>query len=232
MDDKNRILYCFIPKVGSRTLKKVLAELHGFKEDTNTIPIEKFWRRLSSYTENERSKRIQTYFKFLFVRELTNRLLSAYKDKFIGARTCSIDAREKIIKSYRPQDFEPHGDNNVSFTEFVQYFSNNDVLRNYHWLQYEKLCQPCVMNYDFIGHFENLEEDGPLLLKMAGIDDRVTFPPIHKSTGSDEVLKYYSQVPTRYIKKLGEQYRNDFEMFGYEYLGPVKKLLNKSIPDD
>ena len=88
------------------------------------------------------------------------------------------------------------------------------------------------MNYDFIGHFENLEEDGHLLLKMAGIDDRVTFPPIHKSTGSDEVLKYYSQVPTRYLKKLGEQYRNDFEMFGYEYLGPVKKLLNKSIPDD
>jgi len=63
---------------------------------------------------------------------------------------------------------------------------------------------------------------------MAGIDDRVTFPPIHKSTGSDEVLEYYSQVPPRYIKQLGEQYRNDFEMFGYDYLGHVQPLLNKT----
>ena len=74
--------------------------------------------------------------------------------------------------------------------------------------------------------------DGPVALKLAGIDDRVTFPPIYESTGSDEVLEYYSQVPPRYIKKLGEQYRSDFEMFGYEYLGSVKKLLNKSISDD
>ena len=228
VDDKNKIMYCFIPKVGSRTLKKVLAELQGFKEDTNSVYIGNFWRRLNSYTVNERAKRIQTYFKFLFVREPLHRLLSAYKDKFIEARKCSINAREEIIKSYRPQDFEPDGDNNVSFTEFIQYFSNNDVFRNEHWLQYEKLCQPCVMKYDFIGHLEDLEEDGPQLLKMAGIDDRVSFPPIHKSTGSDEVLEYYSQVPPLFIKQLGEQYRNDFEMFGYDYLGPAKEHLKQS----
>ena len=74
--------------------------------------------------------------------------------------------------------------------------------------------------------------DGPVVLKMVGIDDRVAFPPIYESTGTDEVLEYYSQVPPRYIKQLGEQYRSDFEMFGYEYLGSVKKLLSKSISKD
>ena len=74
--------------------------------------------------------------------------------------------------------------------------------------------------------------DGPVALKLAGIDGRATFPPIYESTGPDEVLEYYAQVPPRYIRKLGEQYRSDFEMFGYEYLGSVKKLLNKSISDD
>ena len=39
---------------------------------------------------------------------------------------------------------------------------------------------------------------------------------------SDDLLKYYSQVSPRYIRKLGEQYRKDFEMFSYEYLGSVK----------
>lgn len=46
---------------------------------------------------------------------------------------------------------------------------------------------------------------------------------------SDDLLKYYSQVPARYIRKLGEQYRKDFEMFSYEYLGSVKKLLNQTF---
>ena len=63
---------------------------------------------------------------------------------------------------------------------------------------------------------------------MAEIDDRVSFPPIHKSTGTDEVMEYYSQVPSQYIKRLGELYRSDFEMFAYDYLGHVQSLLNKT----
>ena len=79
-----------------------------------------------------------------------------------------------------------------------------------------------------VADLETLEDDAPLLLKMAGIDDRVSFPPIHKSTSTDEVLGYYSQVPTQYIIRLGELYRSDFEIFGYDYLGPVQPLLNNS----
>ena len=76
----------------------------------------------------------------------------------------------------------------------MQYFSN-DVPRNQHWRQYEKLCHPCVINYDFIGRLETLENDAPLLLKMAGIEDRVSFPPIHKSTSTDEVLHTIPRFP-------------------------------------
>ena len=72
---------------------------------------------------------------------------------------------------------------------------------------------------------ETLEEDAALLLKMAGIDDRVTFPPVHKSTRSSEVLEYFSQVPSEYINRIGELYRSDFEMFGYDFLGEVQPLL-------
>ena len=54
------------------------------------------------------------------------------------------------------------------------------------------------VNYDFIGHFETMKEDTALLLKMTKIDDRTTFPSIHKSTGWSEVLEYYFQVPALY----------------------------------
>ena len=224
VDDELKLIYGVIPKVGTTTWSGVMANARGLRKGK---PRWIMWKHLSDYPKEERSKRLNAYFKFVFVREPLQRLLSAYKDWFIRLPGYTKDIRKDIVQALRPRDFEPEGENFVSFSEFIQYYSNN-ISRNHHWRQYEKLSHPCVINYDFIGHFETLEEDGPLLLKMAGIEDRTTFPPIHKSTGSDEVLKYYSQVPPKYIIQLGELYRNDFEMFGYEYLGPVKKLLNQS----
>ena len=164
------------------------------------------------------------------MREPLHRLLSAFKNKFIGKDLkVSRSARNAIIQSYRPQVYiNASASNLVSFPEYIKYFSY-DVNRNQHWRQYEKLCHPCVINYDFIGHLETLEEDAALLLKLAGIDDRVTFPPVHKSTGSSEVLQYYSQVPPEHITRIGELYRSDFEMFGYDFLGEVQPLLNNSF---
>ena len=226
VDDKNKILFCALQKVASTTWLRLLKDVLGIKgKRWEVIP------RLSEHSEEEMSFKLKTYFKFFFVREPLERLLSAYKHKFIQTPDYTEKIRKNIVQALRPQEYEPRGENYVSFSEFIQYFSSN-ISRNQHWRQYEKICHPCAINYDFIGHFETMGADGPVALKLAGIDGRATFPPIYESTGSDEVLEYYSQVPPRYIRKLGEQYRSDFEMFGYEYLGSVKKLLNKSISDD
>ena len=224
VDDDLKLIYCVVPKVGTTTWKRVIAKSREIRPGINRWIM---WRRLSNYTVEEMNERLKTYFKFVFVREPLQRLLSAYKHKFIQEPNYTSGLRKEIVQALRPQDFKPNGKNFVKFQEFIQYLSNN-MSRNQHWRQYEKLCHPCVINYDFIGHLETLKEDAALLLKMAGIDGRVTFPPIHNSTGPSDVLKYYSHVPPRYIRQLGEQYRNDFEMFGYEYLGPVRTLLNQS----
>ena len=42
------------------------------------------------------------------------------------------------------------------------------------------------------------------------------------------MLEYYSEVPSRHIKRLCELYRSDFEMFDYDYLGYVQPLLNNT----
>jgi len=188
------------------------------------------WRRLNQYPEKERKIRLQTYFKFLFVREPLHRLLSAFKNKFLPDSYFKISTgyRNEIVKLYRPNDFKPGKQNWITFEEFIKYYSS-DRYRDQHWLQYEKVCHPCFVNYDFIGRLETLEEDATLLLELAGLDDRVTFPKIHQQTSHDEVLGYYSQVPPEYIIRIGEQYCSDFLMFGYEYLGPVKPLLNGTV---
>ena len=228
VDDEHKIMFCTIPKVASTTWKRVLADLRGLKQGI-FVHRPGIWRRLSQYNVEEKLLRLKTYFKFIFVREPMHRLLSAFKDKFIGKnRNFSKNIRKGIVKALRPNDFDPDGENNVTFAEFVQFYSSDLRTRNPHWRQYDDLCHPCVINYDFIGHLETLKEDAPLLLKMAGIEDRVTFPPIHNSTDSNDMITFYSTVPSKHITKLAEIYRNDFELFGYEFLGPVKQLLNQS----
>ena len=198
VDDDLKLIYCVVPKVGTSTWKKVIAKSRQIRPGINRWIM---WKRLSNYTEEERSRRLTTYFKFVFVREPLQRLLSAYNNKFIQIPSYTSKLRKKIIQALRPQDFKPNGKNFVKFQEFIQYFSSN-MSRNQHWRQYEKLCHPCVINYEFIGHLETLKEDAALLLKMAGIDDRVNFPPIHKSTGPSEVWEYFSQVPPVTVKIL------------------------------
>ena len=233
VDDENKIIYCALQKVGSKTLIKLLEKARGVKKQVSRWD---FFRRFGNYTEEERLLRLRTYFKFLIVREPLQRLLSTFKERYIdGAPLRNADRhnRRLIVSRLRPNDPNPEGKNgdyDVSFSEFIQYFAGN-VSRYPPCRQFEKICHPCVINYDFIGRLETLNEDGPRILKLAGIDDSVTFPRIHESTNSDDVLEYYSQVPPRYIRQLGEHYRNDFEMFSYEYLGSVKKLLDQPFPN-
>ena len=188
------------------------------------------WKHMSEYNESENSKRLQTHFKFLFVREPLHRLLSAYRDKFFGNnRLYTNRFRQLIVKTYRPEDAEPVSteNNNVTFTEFLRFIvtSSNYHARDDHWGKYEQLCFPCTFKFDFIGHFETLADDVNYVLKKAGFNERVTFPPFHSSRVSSTFMAYYSQVPQEIIFRLGEAFRNDFEMFGYPFPGPLKSLL-------
>ncbi|XP_078348729.1 carbohydrate sulfotransferase 11-like isoform X1 [Oculina patagonica] len=231
VDDEHEIMFCTIPKVASTTWKRVLADLRGLRQGIS-VHRPKLWRHLEEYRSEEKSFRLKTYFKFIFVREPLHRLLSAFKDTFIGKnRNFSKKIRQGIVKALRAQDFDPNGESNLTFSEFVQFYSRDVKELNPHWRQYEDLCYPCFINYDFIGHLETLKEDASLLLKMAGIEDLVTFPPIHNSTGSSDMIDFYSTVRPEYITRLADKYRNSFELFGYEFLGPVKQLLNQSSVD-
>ncbi|KAL9958702.1 hypothetical protein ACROYT_G035752 [Oculina patagonica] len=231
VDDENKIIYCALHKVASKTWIGLLEDALGIKPRVRRWSV---FRRLGDYSQEEQSLRLKTYFKFLIVREPLHRLLSAFKERYppkAPQRGKSRIFRQLIVLHLRPDDFNPKGiyqEYDVSFSEFVQYLSKN-VTRNPPCRQYEKMCHPCYVKYDFISHFENMGEEGPLVLQMMGIADRVSFPRIHRATDTIEVMKYYSQVPPRYLKQLGEQYRSDYEMFGYEYLGPVRHLLNETI---
>ena len=183
---------------------------------------------------------LETYFKFTFVREPFERILSAYKDKFVHLRRVdrpilAFHGRE-ILKNFRPnatrQAFTKLDD--ITFREFIQYLvtkgSNKSTpVIDWHWDNYVNICGMCAINYDFIGHYETFDQDLADFIEAAGVSPKVAerfdARANNKSDTASLLVSYYSQIPIEWIDILGRLFRANFEMFSYDFPGPLKSLF-------
>lgn len=222
VDNKHRIVYCYIPKVACTTWKKIMAHLVGLESKSVKSVHNQRFNLLSSHSKSKARFILDNYYKFLFVREPFERLLSAYKDKFTRKTNVWKKYEKKIRRAVRVRlganatnlvDSEE-----IKFKDFITYLidTNNKGSRlNEHWRHYHQLCHPCQINFDFIGHYETLEDDAPFVLHEAGVDQFVSFPPVHFTSTRNDLERYYSDVPREDILRLQRIYQRDFEMFGY-----------------
>lgn len=231
VSDKYKLLYCYIPKVACTQWKKIFLILHDRTQGIQYNDHEKYhekWRFniLSQYSEVAIKKRLRHYYKFLFVREPFERLLSGFEDKFVSniwnwAETPRHTS--EILSRYRKE--YPNTTDEISLTKFIYYvLSLRDEARNEHWQSYGSLCHPCAVDYDFIGHFENLQQEAPYFLKKTGLDSVITFPPIKSLNTSRKVLDRFSKVPQHMILQLGNAFKDDLEMFNYPFPGRLSAL--------
>lgn len=231
VSEKYKLLYCYIPKVACTQWKKIFLILHDKTQGIQYNEHEKYhekWRfnYLSEYSEGAIQRRLRHYYKFLFVREPFERLLSGFEDKFVSniwnwAETPHHTS--EILNRYRKEHPNTTGD--ITLTKFIHYvLSLRDEARNEHWRSYQGLCHPCAVDYDFIGHFENLRQEAPYLLKKTGLDNIIAFPPIKSLNTSRKVLERYSEVPKHMILQLGDAFKNDLQMFNYSFPGPLAAL--------
>ena len=83
-----------------------------------------------------------------------------------------------------------------------------------------------VIEYNFIGHFEDMPEEAPYILRQTGMDRAVTFPPFHTHNTTSQLLKSYAPIPKEKIAQLGKAFQEDFEMFDYDFPGPLSDLMH------
>ena len=235
VDDKYQFLYCEVPKVACTNWKRIMLILTGRMNtsDPSAIPPkdahhQKLLRGLHTYSPDEIRYRLEHYFKFMFVRDPLERLLSAYRNKFTVKYNTYFNERfgRRIIRQYRhnPSEESLRRGHDVRFDEFVKYLvdpqtTSNEPL-NAHWRHYYKLCQPCRVQYDFIGKYETLHEDVRYVLQHLKVDHLVSFPayPLRKGPSTSEMLsEAYTNVSSHDIHKLWEMYSIDFAMFQYDY---------------
>ncbi|CAH3022331.1 unnamed protein product, partial [Porites evermanni] len=230
VNDEYKVIFCPIAKVACTQWKFVFLALDN-RTDVNDMHDNKHYKFLfNDYSDEDIKVRLQSYFKFLFVREPLERLLSAYNNKFVQKKWPG-----KIIESYKKKILERYkqdepssssSEHDLTFKKFIYYVSDVGFDRNTHWRSYGPLCHPCDIEYDFIGHFEDMPEEAPYILRQTGMDRVVTFPPFLTHNTTSQLLESYAPIPKEKIAQLGKAFQEDFEMFNYDFPGPLSDLVH------
>lgn len=234
MSDKHQLLYCVTPKIACTNWKRVLLILDGYFKKPDEIGSSLahnfstgYFRKLSDYSPDEINLRLTTYYKFLFARHPYERLTSAFRNKFIEAKykTFKIIFGKYIMRKYRDpknltQDKRYHEGEGVTFQEFVKFIIDspleNQDFWNEHWERIDRLCLPCLIQYDFVGKFESMKQDADYLLRTLDVSDQVTFPGNRPSNADVLMKEYFKSVSKEMKDKLYDLYKHDFLMFNYK----------------
>ncbi|XP_062522811.1 carbohydrate sulfotransferase 14-like [Corticium candelabrum] len=221
VDDKHKLIYCYVPKAACSSWKRVMLRLTG-ATDTRAPHERKNHLLMSDLPKSEREKRMKTYKKFMVHREPLGRLLSAYFDKFVRDDAMRLTFGRKIIYRYRsnPSRHSLKYGNDVTFREFARFVvdvahKTRTIDMNEHWRSQVKLCQPCTVDYNYYSEMETVERDAEALLKIVGAPTHIKFPHSHKTNSAQNVTQFYGDLGKNLILKLLAVYREDVAIFGY-----------------
>jgi hypothetical protein len=191
--DAYRCLFVHIPKcAGVSVCQSLFGNLGAGHHDLAT------YRKLFSAQEFE------SYFKFAFVRNPWDRLLSAYT--FLQAGGFHAGDRR-----WARQELGRFAD----FDSFVTHWLDPDSARS--WIhfrpQYEFICDADGRpGLDFIGRYERLAEDFSLICARLGIEAELQRLNIATSRGDYRTA--YSDTTRRIV---AEVYSEDVAFFGYDF---------------
>jgi hypothetical protein len=194
---KHKFIFVHIPKCGGTSICKSLDV--GMSEHG----------RIDQYVNDK----TRNYFKFTFVRNPWDRFVSLYNYYIKGSEL------------YGTRDVVPF----VSFEHFVDRLNNNCEMISAHvsdnphvrkvhyksqisFIESSKLCTTGIDSLDYLGRFENLQQDFNIICDKIGIPQQ-QLPYVNK-TKHKHYTEYYDDE-TRQI--VAEKYANDIEMFGYEF---------------
>ena len=200
MIDKHRkFIFVHIPKTGGQSLYTNLGGWTSVKPHGFDRGLKKYRHHftMSEYLEHGYlgGDKFELYFKFGFVRNPWDRILSEYKYALRIYSKFRISNLRGFIKKYWGNS------------------RRHSTIKQHIRPQYEFLYNTdgnCMV--DFIGRFENLQEDFNVVCDKIGIA-RMELP--HKNKSKHKHYTEYYDEETKQI--VAEKYAKDIEMFGYKY---------------
>lgn len=193
---KHKCIFIHIPRVGGSSIEQAIVGKDWWRIDSSTKHI------LASTAKKIYKDYWDDYFKFSFVRNPWSRMVSMCKySSFYG---CKIKSNKinilEYLKKFSPIEIDPRSKSVLDKQNPI----SNSVYLNI-------LNEPL----DFVGKFENLQEDFEKISDFIGISESLPhLEPSKNNSNKFCYTKYYDEE-TREI--VAEKYAKDIEYFGYKF---------------
>ena len=94
-------------------------------------------------------------------------------------------------------------------------------------MPYFERCDPCHIEYDFLGKLETADHDFDALLSVNGLSElKPRLKHLNARNESRFVEQFFIQLERNQIMALYRLYRFDFELFGYNILNYSDSCAN------
>jgi hypothetical protein len=225
--DERKFVYLWIQKVASSSVKVALLPLFDLNPTPFEITLEDGTRHFfvhkvfnsSGYQIGKKQllagldHEYRDYFKFAFVRNPWDRLVSCYVDKVLRKTVPTY-----MLESAARADVEFYP--NMLFAEFVDTVCQiPDRKANGHFRsQHLTVCSPDgVPMADFVGRFENLREDFARVAQEIGAPG-LELPERNRKNVSERGSRHYRDFYDERLKNLvHKRFEKDVETFGYSF---------------
>lgn len=122
------------------------------------------------------------------------------------------------------------------FEEFIAYLTDyNSVIKtNEHWERFHILCNPCLINYDFIGKLETIERDSQFILDKLSLSEWIKMPSRSELKYATELTnsymeQFYGNISRHSLVQLFKKYHADFLIFNYTVPLVIRNLMLREI---
>lgn len=225
--DERKFVYLWIHKVACSSVKGALLPLFDLdptpyertlRDGTRHFVVHDVFKDSDYQIDKERfvqglANEYRDYFKFSFVRNPWERLLSCYLDKIVRKTLPPY-----ILTSGKRGSVEFYA--NMPFTEFVEAVCRiSDEAADGHFRpQYLTIYGPDGESMaDFVGRFENLSEDFAHVAQEIGAP-RLKLPERNRKFVSKRGSRFYQDFYDERLRDLVHvRYEKDVETFGYSF---------------
>lgn len=193
ISDKYKCIFIEVPKTGSTSIRKLI----GFPEkphmNINEIKKELIEKN-KEFTGNYSTLEFQDYFKFGFVRNPWDRVVSLYN-------------RQEGIMMSSKMSFE-------GFVDWINYSSDTCIHPSQHKNQLDWfLDENKQVAVDFIGKFENLDADWEEICKRINVNIKLE----HHNINMKNKKHYTDYYNKKTINTIAEKFKVDIDYFSYEF---------------
>ncbi len=221
LSHKLKYVYVVNPKVASTSVRNRLHELNGFPPLDD--PRDVMGHRNSGFDlpKTMSAKALKDvlvspdYYKFSFVRNPFDRIVSAYTYFQRGIEKNPPEEKRRLYVRAKDPRRDPKTRTRMTFAEFVEGVCNGGPVQDQHWRTQSDILKLDIIPYDFVGKFESFSDDLAFVLKRLGADDEIVARARQVTNASKrkpDVGAYYTD---RLAGMVREAFADDFSNFDY-----------------